>query len=476
MFQIPVRASVLVIALSAAQAQTVEVVRPGGGLSFPDIQQAVDAAADGDSLLVTEGSYGPFTVDAKSLSIFAVPGAHVEVGETVVVKNLAAHQRVVLSGLVVETPATGAARSAVRLIDNEGPVRLQDCWLGQDHWWQGALGWDCSLGSPPDAQPAVVASNCRRLALVDCELFGNPGEWADSYWAFCDAGAGGAGLEVVASDVALYGCTVVGGIGGSTTYSGTGTGGPGVVAADSTIFASGGSVRGGAGGIDWIGGPSGPGGDGAQLSARSELTALDCPVQAAHSGSPPGQAVTGAGRFVPMDGSARTVAAATVAPSDVALQVSYSGVLGDLVWLPTSSMTGHRVLLGLHGVWLTRFPAIPPFLPHGRVGATGGLVVPLDLPRIPAGGSHAMFTVQGLSVGPPFSSIIGALGLPGPLPDRTPLGLWLDRRLASARHVLALDPAQGPDCNANGVSDYLDVILGTSLDTNHDLRPDECGR
>lgn len=48
------------------------------------------------------------------------------------------------------------------------------------------------------------------------------------------------------------------------------------------------------------------------------------------------------------------------------------------------------------------------------------------------------------------------------------------RFLSSARHVLALSPTVGPDRNANGTSDYLDVISGTSADTDHNLVPDEC--
>ena len=39
---------------------------------FTDIQSAVDAAAEGDTILVEAGSYPTFQIDAKSVSILAV--------------------------------------------------------------------------------------------------------------------------------------------------------------------------------------------------------------------------------------------------------------------------------------------------------------------------------------------------------------------------------------------------------------------
>jgi hypothetical protein len=37
-----------------------------------------------------------------------------------------------------------------------------------------------------------------------------------------------------------------------------------------------------------------------------------------------------------------------------------------------------------------------------------------------------------------------------------------------------IDRAAPPDCNANGTNDFLDIALGTSLDLNANLIPDEC--
>src|SRR6516164_8743863 len=74
---------------SDAIASGVRIVDASGQRNFADIQSAIDAAVDGDVLLVGAGVYPGFTVDGKSLSIIGVPAGvqAVEVGN-VVVRNL----------------------------------------------------------------------------------------------------------------------------------------------------------------------------------------------------------------------------------------------------------------------------------------------------------------------------------------------------------------------------------------------------
>ena len=112
---------------SIASAQGVRVVTASGGLDFPEIQPAVDVAVDGDVLLVGEGSYSCFTVDGKSLSIVAVPGAEVQIGGYVCVQNLAANQAVLLSGIKVLGKLGGCIEvELLKLESNQGFVRVQD--------------------------------------------------------------------------------------------------------------------------------------------------------------------------------------------------------------------------------------------------------------------------------------------------------------------------------------------------------------
>jgi len=56
------------------------------------------------------------------------------------------------------------------------------------------------------------------------------------------------------------------------------------------------------------------------------------------------------------------------------------------------------------------------------------------------------------------------------VPARATVGVYL----GSPAVLLLLDRDSGPDCNGNGVSDFLDVIEGVSADANHNLIPDSC--
>jgi len=47
-------------------------------------------------------------------------------------------------------------------------------------------------------------------------------------------------------------------------------------------------------------------------------------------------------------------------------------------------------------------------------------------------------------------------------------------RVATPLHTLVLNPDTGPDCNNNGLQDYLEVVLGLVPDANHNLIPDTC--
>src|SRR5689334_20349069 len=64
--------------LALAAPNGVTVVAPSGG-EYADVQPAIDAAADGEIVLVRAGSYGPFTVSGKSVHVVADAGAVVDV-------------------------------------------------------------------------------------------------------------------------------------------------------------------------------------------------------------------------------------------------------------------------------------------------------------------------------------------------------------------------------------------------------------
>jgi hypothetical protein len=131
--------------------------------------------------------------------------------------------------------------------------------------------------------------------------------------------------------------------------------------------------------------------------------------------------------------------------------MTYQGAAGDLLWLLLSTQPGQTYRPAAHGVQLTSAPGSVPWGPLGKASETGALAFTLQLRDLPPGAAEGELVIQGLaSAG---SS---------------------ERRLSGARHVVVLSQSVGPDCDENGISDYLDVALGASPDQNHNLIPDAC--
>ena len=79
----------LVLALAAPLgAQDVHVVDGTGAGDFLTIQEAVDVAARGDTLLVKSGNYPGFTIEGKALQVVAESGQQVRVTEHVWIKKI----------------------------------------------------------------------------------------------------------------------------------------------------------------------------------------------------------------------------------------------------------------------------------------------------------------------------------------------------------------------------------------------------
>src|SRR5678815_5063828 len=84
------------------------------GAPYTQIQPAINAASDGDVILISPGVYyGPVTIDGKSLTLCNKGGGDVTTWFRTAVRNLTASQRVILSGLkgigspAVDTPDNG---------------------------------------------------------------------------------------------------------------------------------------------------------------------------------------------------------------------------------------------------------------------------------------------------------------------------------------------------------------------------------
>ncbi len=238
----------------ASSAQQVLIVDKSGGTpgAFNGIGAAVQAAQDGDVVLVKGGNYNGFTVQGKSLVVTAERGANVKVNSQVRVVGLIGEQQVVLRGLTVKRKTIPAAAFVVEF--NQGGVWVEDCDFQLEIILPGLPGYE---------RPTVVVESSERVVFRDCTAEGSPGVIPLGL-GFIEALPA---IDALDSDLVLAGGTYTGGAGykGDTLLSGPpadgGTGAPAVRLEGGFLLVTGATVTGGAGG-DGNPNPCTDGGDG----------------------------------------------------------------------------------------------------------------------------------------------------------------------------------------------------------------------
>src|SRR5690349_16128261 len=259
--------SVLALLLLAPLASAdVLVVAPTG--PYTQIQAAVNAATDGDLVLVKPGSsYVGFHVQAKSLSIVADAGlSGVGLQGTVIVSDLAAGQTVTVSGLNADASVAGTEGLHYGFYSNNnlGSVRCESCrFYGLPYLDYSGDGFD-----------AARIVNSSDVSLVACTMQG--GYCFEGYsWTIP---VGGCGARCELSSVTIVDCSLHGGLGLEGSWGTTsGGGGAGLAAGNSTVFLSSSTAQGGEGGDGGFAGPMpAPGGAGVHSFNGGLVRVLDC--------------------------------------------------------------------------------------------------------------------------------------------------------------------------------------------------------
>jgi hypothetical protein len=182
---------------SFATPGEVWVVDEGGTADFTDIQSAILAVAQGDTILILPGSYSSFVIDSKSLSLCADEAGLVDVNGVVRLRNLSDTQHIDLNGL--------GLLDGLRVNDCDGDVRFNDC-----EFLATGLSDDddqSSFGSH-----RIVNSNS--VVFSRSVLQGRGGESVPYCPEVTDGLHGESAVYLDASRVAFYSCDVTGGQGG----------------------------------------------------------------------------------------------------------------------------------------------------------------------------------------------------------------------------------------------------------------------
>ncbi len=412
----------------------VHVVNDGGGSRFRTIQDAIDAALDGDTILVQSGTYAGFVLAGRSLSVVAELGAELRflpLAE-IVVEGLPAGRSVVLRGL-----RALAGEHAPRLVvrDAVGPVLVEDARFESPRMdLEAALvedadalflvrvdfaGGDSSFG-------AARGLLGRRSSLYVYESSATTG-YQYGKEANCVPRDGVSGMRLADSYAFLSGVTIHGGDTppcGSPSFD-LGDGGAGLEIDGSVVESVGATLLGGQGG-----------GDGFFCALTSAGPAIRS---------------TGGSTYQQLGGTTHSLALPAPLREGTIALVEIQGEAGEQVFLHTAARLAAPVAFpGFIGPFLTLAPdAILP------LGITPGGVTEVPIPLSPL--------PRRLEVASVFDQAV-FVGAAGNHVSNPSAGVILDAGLAPLHD----------DCDENGVEDVLDLAAGTQSDRDGNGVPDAC--
>jgi len=382
-------------AFSAAAANQVFVVDAAGGpgVDHTSVQPAVDAAADGDVILVRPGTYSAFGVLNKAVSVFG-DGSPRPVVESVSLFNVDPTRRVTLRRIEIDKPWSFAKPlGALQINSCQGRIVIEDCVI------RGA-----------NASAAYVIS-APHVMFTRCAF---ESDWVN-------------GLFAANATVSVYESVIAGGAGqDATQFAGTvipaSPGQPAVVCNSSFVFVGGSSVTGGPGGnglLDNLGNciAGADGGPGALVHGiNPEAFWFDTAPLGGAGGSPfPGCSNPGHsgpsvdvlhGSSTTLPGSLRTACIASPLREGQASSLDITGVPGEAAYLFIGVAPDIQFSLFMVGTQLP-IPALIQFV--GAIPASGSLSIPVTIPAslFPPGTEAIEAFIQVAVPGPLGQGVLG---------------------------------------------------------------------
>jgi len=406
---------ILALALLAAfQSPGLVHVVDGTAGPYFTIQDAVDAAADGETILVRAGSYESFVVNDEDLAIVGDSGANVEVRGAIRVSDLAAPKQVVLQNFVARgrNSAIPLEAHGLHLQNCTGSVRAQDCIF--EGWSPAPCGtqlWDGGHGA--------WTQNCGDVAFTTCTLRGG----GTTQNTIEQHGNVGHGLRSENSALALHSSESIGGP--STACCNALMGGHGIFVTDSFLQVENSIVRGRDGSNSGLCACSygGSGGSGLVLWGESQawlgsnqviagssgggLGGLGCASR--DMGGNPGAPILqiGAAWYTYMfNAPLRTLEIPSPVRAGSTMAVRIQGGLGNRIRLFMSESTVFESHPAWNGMLLTELRPNSRWFDVG-VLTTQTMTFTLPVPPIPAGRQSVVLHMQALQKTPPGNWVLG---------------------------------------------------------------------
>lgn len=260
--------SIFILSYAAAAQSTLVVDNGAPPGAYTTIQGAVDAAADGDTILIKSGSgsYGGFTVTGdhiNQLNIVADTNAIFTINGPVSIDDI--HPRGNISFHRVKIAPALKTPASVSIYNCAGNIWFTQCII------DGHSG----PGDDEGDKRAVQAGYCLSVIFSNCSVSGG-----HSLVNASVSGVGGRAITANATNISAWNTTFTGGDSSSTPalFAPVFKGATAVQLADSNNYFSGCTIRGGNGSSAFFGG--GAGGDGLYLYSFANIILSTC-VEAA---------------------------------------------------------------------------------------------------------------------------------------------------------------------------------------------------